>query len=118
MFIVIAESSVRLINVAEESPVLSVEGADEGEGNGGNQDELTADAEQEVEHGVALPTYPPTKSEYDEYCVTHNPYRPWCGHCVECRAQDFRIFGDELENPAACRWLRLTTRESPTKAIL
>ena len=74
------------------SHVLPVEGAEESNIAGGDIDELTADIEQEVERIVALPTYQPTKSEYDEHCVTHNPYRPWCRHCVEGRAQEFPHF--------------------------
>ena len=52
-------------------------------------DELTAEVEQEVERVATLPSYQPTKSEYDEHCVTHSPYRPWCRHCCEGRGQEF-----------------------------
>ena len=52
-------------------------------------EELTAEAEQEPERIATLPSYQPSKSEYDEHCVTHCPYRPWCRHCAEGRGQEF-----------------------------
>ena len=66
--------------VGEESG--NVDGGDGGE-------ELTAEAEQETERIATLPSYQPSKSEYDEHCVTHCPYRPWCRHCAEGRGQEF-----------------------------
>ena len=28
----------------------------------------------------------PTKREIAEHCISHWPFRPWCRHCVYCRA--------------------------------
>ena len=57
-----------------DAPVLPVVSAEDGNVDGGAvEEELTADVEQEVEHVSTLPTYQPTKSEYDEHCVTHSP---------------------------------------------
>ena len=35
---------------------------------------LMGEVEQEAESVVSLPSYRPTKSEYNEHCVTHSPY--------------------------------------------
>ena len=68
-------------------------GADaQGSGDGGAPPEsaaLEAEVEEEVDRAAPLPAYQPTKSDYDEHCVTHTPYRPWCNHCVNGRGQEF-----------------------------
>ena len=63
-----------------------------GESQGNTEGEMQAEVEQEVERIACLPTYQPTKSDYDDHCVTHCPYRPWCRHCVEGRGQEFGHF--------------------------
>ena len=67
-------------------PVESDERDEQGGIHGG--DEFTAEVEEDVEKVGALPSYQPTRSEYNEHCVTHSPYRPWCRHCVRGRCKD------------------------------
>ena len=62
---------------------------DEGIEGQQEQGEMFAEVEQEVARAAKLPTYAPTRSEYLEHCVTHNPFRPWCKHCVEGRGQEY-----------------------------
>ena len=51
--------------------------------------ELHAEEEQEVQPVARLPSYTPSRNEYVDQCVTHNPYRPWCKHCVRGRGAKF-----------------------------
>ena len=73
------------------------------EGEGDTQDqaavEMNAEVEQEVERIPRLPTYQPTKSDYDQHGTTHCPYRPWCRHCVEGRGQEFGHFKRTERDP-------------------
>ena len=66
----------------------------------GGDAEIHAEAEQEVERIARLPSYQPTQSEYDDHCVTHSPYRPWCRHCVEGRGQEFGHFKRRSHDPS------------------
>ena len=61
---------------------------DEGIEGQHEEGEMFAEVEQEVARAAKLPTYAPTRSEFLEHCVTHNPFRPWCRHCVEGRGQE------------------------------
>ena len=70
-------------------PAVVLMGENGGNSDGGDDAELTVEAEQEVERVSSLPTYQPTKSDYDDHCVTHSPYRPCYRHCVEGRGQEF-----------------------------
>ena len=69
----------------ENSPI-EVMPVDEAEQEVG---ELNAEKEQEVQPVARFPSYTPTRSEYLDHCVTHNPYRPWCKHCVNGRGAEF-----------------------------
>ena len=62
-------------------------------------EEMHAEEEQEVQPVARLPSYTPTRSEYNEHCVTHNPYRPWCEHCVRGRGQEFGHFRRRGNDP-------------------
>ena len=73
---------------------------DEGEqGDEGIGVECVAEEELETQQITGLPSYRPTRSEYNEHCITHNPYRPWCKHCVEGRAQEFPHHRRRERNP-------------------
>ena len=54
-------------------------------------DEMEAPVEEEQAQVIkTLPTpYQPTRSEYQDHCVTHCPYRAWCPHCNEGRGREF-----------------------------
>ena len=71
-----------------ETPHVEVLPVDEAEAEQ-EVGELHAEEEQEVQPVARLPSYTPTRSEYMEHCVTHNPYRPWCKHCVNGRGAEF-----------------------------
>ena len=62
-------------------------------------EEMHAEEEEEVQPVARLPSYTPTRSEFLEHCVTHNPYRPWCPHCVRGRGQEFGHFRRRGTNP-------------------
>ena len=73
-------------------PAEVLVGEGRSEADGGDETavaEMDAEVEQEVERVARLPTYQPTKSDYDEHAVTHCPYRPWCPDCAEGRGQEF-----------------------------
>ena len=73
----------RVVVDASHVEVLPVDEAEQ------EVEELHADEEQEVQPVARLPSYTPTRSEYMDHCVTHNPYRPWCKHCVSGRGAEF-----------------------------
>ena len=67
------------VHISQCADVLPVSGVDAGEVDGG--DELEAEVEEEVQKVVTLPSYQPTRSEMEEHCVTHTPYRPLPALC-------------------------------------
>ena len=56
------------------------------------EEELHAEAGEEVAKVAQLPTYSPTRSEVEEHNVTHTPYRPWSKFCNEGRGQEHGHF--------------------------
>ena len=81
--------------VVESAPIEVLPVDEAGEEMG----ELHAEEEQAVQPVARLPSYTPTRSEYLEHCVTHNPYRPWCKHCVKGRGAEFGHFKRRDNDP-------------------
>ena len=82
--------------VGFEVPPVEVMPVEEAEQEVG---ELHAEEEQEVQPVARLPSYTPTRSEYLDHCVTHNPYRPRCQHCVRGRGAEFGHFKRRGNDP-------------------
>ena len=88
------EGGLESVEGVHAVPVMPVDGVADGErdgiddgGGAAESLELNAEVGEEAERIHSLPSYQPTKSEYDDHCVSHSPYRPWCKHCVRGKAK-------------------------------
>ena len=82
------QEGVRLRS-SESRMIKEVLPVDEAGGGDDHQEELDTQVEEEADVARPLPTPEmPTRSEFEDHCVTHVPYRTWCNRCVEGRGRE------------------------------